>query len=55
MINTCSWTGLVVEAEVEEVIVRPYPYLGSTSLVSSAMDKKGEVTDEKMSPWAPAV
>ena len=45
----------MVEAEVEEVIVRPYPYLGSTSLVSSAMDKKGEVTDEKMSPWAPAV
>lgn len=26
--------------------------LGSTSLVSSAMDRKGEVTDEKMSPWA---
>lgn len=25
--------------------------LGSTSLVSSAMDRKGEVTDEKMSPW----
>lgn len=29
--------------------------LGSTSLVSSAMDRKGEVTDEKMSPWALAV
>ena len=26
--------------------------LGSTSLVSSAMNRKGEVTDEKMSPWA---
>ena len=25
--------------------------LGSTSLVSSAMDRKGEVTDEKISPW----
>ena len=29
--------------------------LGSTSLVSSAMDRKGEVTDEKMSPWVLAV
>lgn len=38
-----------------EVIVRPYLYLGPTSLMSSAMDRKGEVTDEKMSPWALAV
>ena len=50
-----AWTGLVVEAEVGEVIVRPYLYLGPTSIMSSAMDRKGEVTDEKMSPWALAV
>ena len=29
--------------------------LGSTSLMSSGMDRKGEGTDEKMSPWALAV
>ena len=55
VISICSWTGLVVEAEVGEVIVRPYLYLGPTSIMSSAMDRKGEVTDEKMSPWALAV
>ena len=55
VISTCSWTGLVVEAEVGEVIVRPYLYLGCTSLMSSGMDRKGEGTDEKMSPWALAV